>query len=122
VPHNFPAPHTDYLEQFINYRVPIGMYSPLAEYDGSVMVERTKGEMSARCGGTAMNFVAINLAHDIVTGKRSVADARAEYSRLYQAYKNGEKPPYTQSFQFEVSTEDAGDLDVATLGPDSQAA
>jgi hypothetical protein len=115
VPHNFPSPHTDFLEQFIGYRVPIEVYSPLAEFDGSVIVERTKGEMSARCGGTAMNFVAINLAHDIITGKRSVADARTEYTRLYQAYKAGDKPPYTQSFQFELPTEDTRDLDVVTL-------
>jgi hypothetical protein len=40
-----------------------------------------------------MNFVAINLAHDIVTGRRSAAEARQGYSRLYQAFKRGEKPP-----------------------------
>jgi hypothetical protein len=114
-PHHFPSPHTDYLEQFINYRVPIDMYSSLAEYDGSVIVERTKGEMSARCGGTSMNFVAINLAHDIITGKRSVPEARQEYSRLYQAYQAGEKPPYTQAFQFELPREDTKDLDVSTI-------
>jgi hypothetical protein len=114
-PHNFPSPHTDFLEQFIAYKVPIGMYSTLAEYDGSVIIERTKGEMSARCGGTAMNFVAINLAHDIVTGKRSVSEARTEYTKLYQAYKAGEKPPYTQNFQFELPRGDTKDLDVATL-------
>lgn len=101
-PHAFPAPHTDFLEQFIDYRVPLDMYTPLAEYDGSVIAERTKGELSARCGGTSMNFVAINLAHDIITGRRSVDEARAEYARLYQAYKRGEKPAATQKFLFEL--------------------
>ena len=115
VPHDFPSHHTDYLEQFIDYRVPVEQFSALAKFDGSVIVERTKGEMSARCGGTSMNFVAINLANDIVTGKRSVEDARAEYTRLYQAYKRGEKPPYTQAFQFRLPSEDTKDLDVATV-------
>jgi len=115
VPHDFPAHHTDFLEQFIDYKVPIDMYSKLAEYDGSVIVERTKGEISARCGGTSMNFVAINLAHDIVQGKRTVAAARQEYTRLYQAYKNGEKPPYTQAFQFPLPQGDTKDLDRPTL-------
>jgi hypothetical protein len=64
VPHDFPSHHTDFLEQFINYRVPVEMYSTLAEFDGSVIAERTKGELSARCGDTSMNFVALNLAHD----------------------------------------------------------
>jgi hypothetical protein len=61
--------------------------------------------------------VAINLANDIITGKRTVAQARDEYSKLYQAYKRGEKPPYTQSFQFELPKGDTGDRDVATLEP-----
>jgi hypothetical protein len=79
VPHDFPAHHTDFLKQLIDYQVPVAMFSPLAEYDGSVIAERTKGELSARCGGTSMNFVAINLAHDIITGQRSVEEAREEH-------------------------------------------
>ena len=78
---------TDFLEQFIDYKVPVDMFSKLAEYDGSVIAERTKGELSARCGGTSMNFVAINLAHEIITGRRTVAEARDEYTRLYTAFK-----------------------------------
>ena len=62
-----------------------------------------------------MNFVAINLANDIITGKRSVEEAREEYSKLYQAYKNEEKPAYTQQFQFEVAKGKTADPDVATL-------
>jgi hypothetical protein len=114
-PHDFPAPHTDFLEQFIDYQVPVDMYTPLAAYDGSVIAERTKGELSARCGGTSMNFVAINLAHDIITRKRTVDEAREEYGRLYQAYKNGEKPPYTQAFQFDLPRGGTQDRDKATI-------
>ena len=115
-PHNFPDTHNDFLEQFIDYRVPLEMFTPLAEYDGSVNVDRTRGEMSARCGGTSMNFVAINLAHDIVTGKRSVQDARAEYTRLYQAYQNDEHPEYTKGFVFDLPAGETADPDVKTLG------
>ena len=115
IPHNSPAPHTDFLEQFIDYHVPLEKYTDLARFDGSVMLERTRGEMSARCGGTSMNFVAINLAHDIATGKRSVEEARVEYAKLYQAYQKGEKPPYTQQFQFVVADGKTTDPDVATL-------
>jgi hypothetical protein len=114
-PHEFPKPHSEFLEQFMDYRVPIDMFSPLAEYDGSVIAERTRGEISARCGGTSMNFVAINLAHDIVTRKRTVAEARAEYVHLYDdAYQRGEKPPYTQAFEFELAKSDTVDRDRST--------
>ena len=58
-----------------------------------------------------MNFVAVYLEHDIVTGRRSVADARKEYARLYQAYRNGEKPAYAERFQFPLPNEDTRDPD-----------
>jgi hypothetical protein len=121
-PHNFPSKHNDYLEQFIDYRVPPEMFSQLARYDGSVVVDRTRGEISARCGGTSMNFVAINLANDIVTGQRSVEEAREEYGRLYSAYKNDEHPPYTKAFQFHLPTGETADPDEAILSDEKAAA
>ena len=47
VDHNWPAPHKDVLEQFVHYDVDPDYFDDLAKYDGSVIVERTKGEMSA---------------------------------------------------------------------------
>ena len=46
-----------------------------------------------------------------MTGKRTVEQARDEYTRSYQAYKRGEHPPYTQGFQFELPKSDPKDLD-----------
>ena len=115
VPHNFPAPHNDYLAQSIDYKVPLDMHSTLAAYDGSLTVERTKGEMSARCGGTSMNFVAVNLAHEIIIGERTIDDARVEYARLYRLHQNGETHPYTEGFVFDLPTSDTKDSDVAIV-------
>lgn len=112
--HLFPSEHTDFVQQTINYKVPVEMISALTAYDGSLVVNRTKGELSASCSGTTMNFVAINLAHDLILGNTTVEQAREEYARLFAAYKAGEKPPYAQGFQFELST-DTADPDIATL-------
>jgi hypothetical protein len=111
VPHHFPMPHTDFLEQTIDYRVPPGKYDELARYDGSVIVERTKGEMSARCDKEELNILALNLANDIVTGKRSVDDAREFYAMTAMAFKNGERPPYTQRLMFDVRRSSTADPD-----------
>jgi hypothetical protein len=111
VPHSFPKPHTDLLEQAIDYRVPPDRFDELAHYDGSVIVERTKGTMSARCDKEEMNFLALNLAHDVVTGKRTVANARKTYADTAMAFMKGEKRPYTQKLQFEVAKGGAGDPD-----------
>src|SRR5688500_5218347 len=43
--HDFPAPHTDSVESVIDYRVPPEKFSELARFDGSVIVERTAGEV-----------------------------------------------------------------------------
>lgn len=93
-------PHVDVLEQVISYRVPPDKFDELAEYDGSVIAERTKGTLAARCDKEAMNFLALNLAHDIITGKRSVGDARKFYAATAMATMKGEMPPYVQQLQF----------------------
>jgi hypothetical protein len=91
VHHEWPSPHEDVLEQLIDYRVPPDKADDLAAFDGSVMFERTKGELSARCGGEAANFLAVNLAREIVEGTRSVDDARRVYEDEMKAFKAGEK-------------------------------
>ena len=50
--HRFPAPHDDSVESCIDYRVPVASFTLLAEFDGSVMIKRTTGELSARCRTT----------------------------------------------------------------------
>jgi hypothetical protein len=111
VPHAFPKPHTDLLEQSIDYRVPVDKFDELAAYDGSVIVERTKGEISARCDREEMNFLALNLAHDVVTGRRTVEEARRFYAETAMAFMAGQRPPYTQRLQFAASAGGTGDRD-----------
>ncbi len=111
VPHDFPMPHPDLLEQFIDYRVPPEMFDELAQYDGSVIVERTKGEISARCDKEEMNFLAINLANDVATGHRSVEEARQFYAETAMAFKNGQSDPYVEGFVFELSEGNTNDPD-----------
>lgn len=100
VQHDFPMPHPDVFEQFIDYRVPPEMFDELAMYDGSVIVERTKGEISARCDKEAANFLALNLANEIVTGTRSVEDARRMYGEQIEMLKDGQKTSYTSGLMF----------------------
>jgi hypothetical protein len=81
--HEFPAPHIDAVESFIDYRVPVEMFTPLAEFDGSVVVERTAGEVSARCHDEQANFLALNLMHEMVTGARDPQGARDYYAKEF---------------------------------------
>jgi hypothetical protein len=102
VPHNFPMPHVDYLTQTILYRVPANKVDDLFEYDGSVWVHRTRGELSAQCDMEALNYLALNLAHDIASERRSVADARAFYARTAMEFKQGNRSsPYLTGLIFQ---------------------
>ncbi len=102
LPHNSPKPHTDMLENVIDYQVPPKRASDLDMFDGSVIFDRTAGEMWARCDNEAMNMLALNLANDVITGKRSVEDARMEYGKQAMARMMGQSAPYTESLQFMV--------------------
>jgi len=100
VPHDFPMPHIDVWEQVIDYRVPTDKFDDLAAYDGSVVVDRTQGEMSARCDKEAANFLALNLADDIVNGRRSTEEARQFYADTIKAKMEGRSSPYLEGLRF----------------------
>ncbi|MBW3628115.1 MAG: hypothetical protein KY464_02345 [Gemmatimonadetes bacterium] len=104
VPHSFPMAHPDVMEQFIDYRAPLDRYDELAMYDGSVIVERTKGEMSARCDKEGANFLALNLAHEIATAGRTPEDARRMYGEQIKLMKAGQMTPYTSGLMFAPPT------------------
>ncbi len=100
-PHNFPMPHPDVMKQAVNYDVPADKFDEMAMYDGSVILERTKGEMAARCDKEGANFLAVNLGNDIATGRRSVADARAYYARAIDVFmKTQVMDPYMKGLNF----------------------
>lgn len=109
--HNFPAPHIDAVESVIDYRVPTDKFADLAKFDGSVIVERTAGEVSARCHDEEANFLALNLMHDIVTGAKTVDEARQYYTKEFVDYRRGKPTPYMQGLRFEPGGQDAADPD-----------
>lgn len=99
-PHNFPVTHTDFMKHTVDYAVPSVKASELEAFDGSVTYARTRGEMSAECDTPEHNTLALNLANDIVTGKRNVGNARAKFAEVVAAEKRGEKSDYLQRLMF----------------------
>lgn len=102
--HDFPAPHYDSVESVIDYRVPAEMFTPLASFDGSVIAERTAGEVSARCHDEEANRLALNLMNDLVTGRKDVEEARAYYAKEFAGYRKKEPTPYMDKLQFQPGT------------------
>ena len=111
VVHNWPTIHSDFLTQVIDYRVPPEMFNAVAEFDGSILLDRTKGEVSARCDSEAANVLGINMVHEIVTGKRTVDEARKISTENTVAYNLGRAAPYAERLLFEVPNSGTADLD-----------
>ncbi len=110
--HNFPVPHKDVLEQVIDYRVPIELIDDLAQFDGSLAVSRTRGEVAATCGSEHANIAAVNLMDEIVQGRKTPAEAREAFTRAMAQdalERPGEGPV---KFLF--------DMPAATADPDAQ--
>lgn len=118
-PHNFPRPHIDCIESFIDYRVPAEKFDEIAAFDGSVICERTAGEVSARCHDLEANFLALNLMHDIVTGRKTVRQARDYYGKEVLDCQRGKSTPYMKKLHFVLAQPAAAaDPDVRTISDD----
>ena len=100
--HDFPLPHTDYVEHTINYRVPADKAAALSAYDGSLTFDRTRGEMSARCDVEGHNILALNLAHDIVRGKMNQEEARRAFARTVEEDFQGKHPGDVMALRIDV--------------------
>jgi hypothetical protein len=72
--HNFPAPHHDSVESFIDYRAPTAKFTELAEFDGSVIAERT--------------------------GAKMVEEARRYYAKEFLDFRRGKPTPYMEKLRF----------------------
>ena len=113
--HEFPVPHRDYLEQHIDYGVPPEKFDDLAQYDGSVLASRTRGELGATCHEEGANLLSVNLAHDVVTDRKTVEEAREAYATIMAKGKAGGSPDYMEALQFDVPEGSQRDRDVTIV-------
>jgi len=111
VVHHWPTVHTDFLTQVINYRVPPDKFAEVTKFDGSILLDRTKGEAAGRCDSESANVLGLNMVHEIVTGKRSWEDARRISQESTVAYTIGRSAPYAERLLFEPPQEGTEDLD-----------
>jgi hypothetical protein len=113
VQHNFPAPHEDMLEQTVSYRIPAQKLGAVLQYNGSVGVDRTRGEISAHCGSEMENIIVLNLVHDIVTDNRDLEQAKVYHAQLMRGIQTGDIDSYATKLQFSppsASTSDPGEV------------
>jgi hypothetical protein len=115
VQHNFANPHKDVLEQVVAYRVPLDKVGPLAEFNGSVVVNRTRGELASSSDAEDTNFLALNVADDLIRGERDVERARTYYAQIVRAKMIKEPEPYLQTLKFKPAKDTADPDEIAPL-------
>jgi hypothetical protein len=101
-PHYLWLRDKDYLEQTIGYQVPKDKVNALKRFNRSLDVYPVSEELSSRSESESMNFLALNLADEIVNGTRSVEDARSFYNRTVRLSESGKSSGYLSGFLFEV--------------------
>ena len=117
VAHDFPAPHEDVLEQSVKYKVPINFFNALAAYNGSIVADRTRGEIVSRSASEATNILALNLVHDIVHGGRTAEQAREMHTEAARELMAGKTPELAQKLLFGPPQGETADPDIATITP-----
>jgi hypothetical protein len=117
VEHDFPAKHTDVLEQVVPYKVPLNFLEALATFNGSVVAHRTRGELLAHCDREETNILALNLAHDIIRGQKTVAQAREAMAAGLRDIGAGRVPDDARELRLGPPQGDLSDPDTATVAP-----
>lgn len=138
IPHDFPYPHSECLTQAINFHIDVDSCSSadlyedyvvsrtkgnlssdqiipefcrdIAWFNGSLIMDRTKGEMLSRGESEPYNYLNINLAKDIICGSRTVENARSFYAEVaYKLKETGDATNYTQGLLFVPPADYVGD-------------
>lgn len=92
----------DFLEQTVGYLVPADKVADLKRFSPMIEVSQTAGELTFASDSESRNRLALNLAEEIVTGKRGVADARAFFLKTTRLAASGKSSSYLDALQFEV--------------------
>lgn len=92
------------------------MLTPLARFDGSVMVERTTGEVSACCHDEQANMLALNLMDEMVNGTKGLGEARDYYAQEFLDARRKQLTPYMEKLRFAPLAGSTADPDERALG------
>ena len=102
IDHDFPIPHKDAMHQAVGYRIDPERADEILAFDGSIILNRTAGLIGAICDKEPANFLAVNLAHEVATGKRSVEEARKQYAEsIAMMMKENKMDKYLSGLVFE---------------------
>jgi hypothetical protein len=99
-----PAPSEVTIVNKVSYRVPEGKVGALAHFDHALVVDQLRGTLAANGDSEQHNILALNLAVEIVTGKRDVASAKSFLKKTLMESMAGKSSPYLEGLMFNPSS------------------
>lgn len=108
VRHIFPNAHLDVLEQTLRYRVLPEKIAELALYNGSLTVNPTRGEISICCSDEDVNFLSMNLGHEIILGLTTSSEAKERHRQIMNGRRLLWPEMAMEGLQFEVVAQGYG--------------
>ena len=90
----------DILEQSISYIVPEKELAELNRFDRRLDFDKPSGELVARSESENLNYLALNLADEIVNGKRTADEARDFYRKTLKLAASGKTSAYMERLLF----------------------
>jgi hypothetical protein len=97
----------DILEQSISYDVPAGKLAAIESFDSRLTFDKKSGELSSRAESENLNFLALNLADEVATDKRSPDEARDFYRKTVKLSESGKTSAYTGGFLFPLQEDNS---------------
>ncbi len=90
-----------YLEHAVAYRAPPEAFEALSRFGHGVRFDPRNGELSARSNLDSLNYLALNLADEVVKGVRSPENADDFYVRTARFAVFGKSADYMARLRFE---------------------
>jgi hypothetical protein len=88
------------LEETVDYAAPSAKWPDLAGFDHGVVYDPLGRELSARSASEESNFLALNLADEIVRDQRTPEDAMRFFDQTVALGYSGKSSPYLQGLLF----------------------
>jgi hypothetical protein len=83
------------------------------QFDGSILVDRTWGEVAGRCAAAAANLLGRHMVHELLTGNPSMEEPGTSEQTTVACL--GRDAPYAERLLFEVPQGGTEDLAGSTL-------
>lgn len=94
------ADDSEVMEQTLDYPLTASQAERLRAFSSALVADASRGELSARSNREEVNRLNLNLAVEIVAGRKSVEEARRQYARTLEFEAAGKSSPYMEGLLF----------------------